>query len=105
MSFKLVYYVHGITTDNENDVAIGWNQGNLSVVGIQKLHEASRMTKALEYDAVFCSDLKRARHSAEILFEINSTPIIYDERLRECNYGTKNGIANLISYPGFHKEF
>lgn len=39
------------------------------------------------FDAIFCSDLKRAVDSAKIGFGDRNVPIIVDQRLRECNYG------------------
>ncbi|OGH73019.1 MAG: hypothetical protein A2921_00695 [Candidatus Magasanikbacteria bacterium RIFCSPLOWO2_01_FULL_43_20b] len=50
------------------------------------------------FDVVFCSDLKRAAHSAELAFE-GVAMIIEDARLRECNYGTFNGKSSLIVEP------
>src|SRR6185437_855419 len=41
--------------------------------------------------AVFCSDLSRARQTAEIAFAGTAIPILLDWRLRECDYGDRNG--------------
>jgi len=40
---------------------------------------------------VFTSDLRRAVETAEIAFAGAGIPILHDWRLRECNYGTRNG--------------
>jgi len=42
-------------------------------------------------DAVFTSDLGRAVETARIAFEGSLTPILCDWRLRECDYGNRNG--------------
>ena len=47
---------------------------------------------------VFCSDLKRAVHSAELTWT-GKVPIIKDKRLRECNYGKFNGEVSAIVEP------
>ena len=41
--------------------------------------------------AVFTSDLRRARETAEIAFAGSDIPVFLDWRLRECNYGDGNG--------------
>ena len=41
--------------------------------------------------AVFTSDLRRAAETAEIAFGDTDIPILYDWRLRECDFGTRNG--------------
>ena len=40
---------------------------------------------------VFSSDLRRAVETAEIAFADTPIPILLDWRLRECDYGTRNG--------------
>jgi len=83
MSVKITYFVHGITTDNEEGLATGWAQGELSELGIKLSHELKESVSGENFDAVFSSDLKRAIDTAEICFG----NVIQDERLRECNYG------------------
>ena len=41
---------------------------------------------------VFTSDLRRAVETAEIAFAGSGVPILHDWRLRECDYGTGNGM-------------
>ena len=87
----ITYFVHGTTTDNENKIATGWNQGELSELGKTQSIQLKEQVKDEEYDVVFCSDLKRAVDSAKLAFEDREIPIIKDKRLRECNYGELNG--------------
>ncbi|MBT4120740.1 MAG: histidine phosphatase family protein [Candidatus Magasanikbacteria bacterium] len=89
MSVKITYFVHGTTTDNENGLSTGWAQGKLSELGINQAKELGKLTKDQQFDVVFCSDLNRAVHSAELGFA-DKHKIIIDERLRECNYGDLN---------------
>lgn len=88
MSAKITYFVHGTTTDNENNISTGWNQGELSGLGKKQSLELIKQIKGKKFDAIFCSDLKRAVDSAKITF---GNKIIIDKRLRECNYGELNG--------------
>lgn len=87
---KITYFVHGTTTDNEKDLATGWNQGELSALGVKQSKELGEKVKDQQFDIVFCSDLKRAIDSAELTFG-KKIKIIPDKRLREANYGDFNG--------------
>jgi len=90
MAVKIIYFVHGTTKDNENNISTGQNQGELSLLGIKQSKELSKQIKDKKFSVVFCSDLKRAKQSAEISFK-GKYPIIIDKRLRECDYGKLNG--------------
>lgn len=100
---EITYFVHGTTTDNENDLATGWNQGDLSILGKKQAVELGKLVSGKTFDAVFCSDLKRAVDSARLGFG-RKYRIILDKRLRECNYGDFTGQPadkfkkNLIEY-------
>ncbi len=90
MAIKIIYFVHGTTTDNEQDLATGWLPGELSKEGKEQAKELGSIVSGEHFDVVFCSDLKRAVDSARIAFG-NKYKIIQDNRLRECNYGDFNG--------------
>ena len=95
MAVKITYFVHGTTTDNEAHRSTGWNDGELSELGVKQSKELKNLTDLNHFDAVFCSDLKRAVDSAKLNFGENAT-IIQDERLRECNYGDLNGAPSKL---------
>jgi alpha-ribazole phosphatase/probable phosphoglycerate mutase len=42
---------------------------------------------------VFTSDLRRAVETAEIAFDDSGVPILHDWHLRECDFGSGNGMA------------
>ncbi len=88
---KITYFVHGTTTDNERDIATGWNPGELSILGITQSKESAIKLRSHNFEVVFCSDLKRAVDSAKLMFPDRNIPIIEDARLREANYGDFNG--------------
>ena len=98
MSVKITYFVHGTTTDNEQNLSSGWNDVELSEEGISQSWELTELTEDLKFDAVFCSNLKRAIDSAEITWG-GMYPIMQDARLRECNYGDLNGQPSDIVEP------
>ena len=69
MAVKITYFVHGTTTDNERDLATGWSPGKLSGLGINQAKELGKLVSNKHFDVVFCSDLKRAVDSAELLLK------------------------------------
>ena len=82
----IIFEPHGTTFDNEAHLASGHNDVALSPLGEKQSEEMGERYKGAHFDAIFCSDLKRAYTSAEIGFG-NKFPIIKDPRLRECDYG------------------
>jgi broad specificity phosphatase PhoE len=90
MSVKITYFAHGTTIDNENGISSGWNDAPLSELGINQSQTLREQIKDRKFDVVFCADSSRASETARIAFS-GIAPIITDERLRECNYGTYNG--------------
>ena len=93
MSVKIIYFVHGTTTDNENHFSTGQNPGKLSELGINQSKELRNKINLDEIDFVICSDLQRAIDSANLTFS-NDKKIIQDSRIRECNYGSLNGASS-----------
>jgi broad specificity phosphatase PhoE len=98
MAVKITYFVHGTTSDNEKNISSGWNDTDLSEKGIKQSIELKEQTKDKKFDVIFCSDLKRAVHSAELTWK-EIYPIIQDKRLRECNYGRFNAKPSRIVEP------
>src|SRR3989344_599033 len=98
MSIHITYFVHGTTVDNENGISSGWSDAGLSELGIKQSIDLKEMVKDRKFDVVFCSDLKRASKSAELVFR-GLVPIISDKRLRECNYGDLNDKESNIVEP------
>ena len=90
MSVKIIYFVHGTTTDNIEHKSTGWLQGILSEKGIERSIRLREQINLNEIDLVISSDLKRAIDSAKYTFK-DSKVILHDKRIRECNYGDLNG--------------
>jgi broad specificity phosphatase PhoE len=90
MTIHITYYVHGTTTDNEQEKATGWNHGELSAKGVQQAKDLATHIAQKEFDLVISSDLQRATDSARHGFGLD-VEILHDARLRECNYGDWNG--------------
>ncbi|HEX9153299.1 MAG TPA: histidine phosphatase family protein [Candidatus Saccharimonadales bacterium] len=90
----ITYFVHGTTTDNEQGIATGWLPGELSQKGVEQSIRLGEQVKGQKFDAVYCSDLKRAIDSAKLSFADHKP--ICDDRLREANYGDFNGLPHTF---------
>jgi len=97
MPVKITYFVHGATTDNENDISSGWSDVGLSKLGIKQSKELRDKIED-DFDVIFCSNLKRAVDSTKLAFG-DDPRIKIDKRLRECNYGDYNGKPSEVVEP------
>ena len=88
---KILYFVHGTTTDNQDKLCSGWGDAMLSDLGREQAINLGNVSRDRgdKFDIMFTSDLKRAIESSELAFpEVEK---ITDKRLRECNYGDLDG--------------
>lgn len=107
METKIIYFVHGTTTDNESKLCSGWKEAILNELGKEQAKKLGNIIKEKEikFDVIFTSDLKRAIESSNLAFpEYNK---VVDSRLRECNYGDLEGKhKNLVVYEDhINKKF
>jgi 2,3-bisphosphoglycerate-dependent phosphoglycerate mutase len=92
VGITLVFETHSTTEDNEAGRATGWLPGRLSERGIGQARQLGQRRAADGIAAVFCSDLRRAVQTADIAFGASGIPVLHDWRLRECDYGERNGM-------------
>jgi 2,3-bisphosphoglycerate-dependent phosphoglycerate mutase len=88
---EIVYETHSTTEDNERGVATGWLPGRLSSTGRDQARCLGDRRCDDGIDTVFTSDLRRAVETVEIAFAGSPIPVLQDWRLRECDYGDRNG--------------
>lgn len=93
---KIIYFVHGTTTDNASKLCSGWKEAMLNDLGIEQAYNLGNVSRDRDdhFDVIFTSDLKRAIDSSNIAFP--NIEKITDSRLRECNYGDLDGKDNSI---------
>ena len=104
MAVKVIYFVHGTTTDNSEHKSTGWIPGELTEKGIQQSIDLKDQINLDEIDLVISSDLKRAIDSADYTFK-GLKDILHDSRIRECNYGDLNGKdSSLVVYEDHINE-
>lgn len=84
---KIIFEAHSTTIDNEAHLASGWNDVDLSELGIKQCQELKDRYINANIDAIFPSDLQRAVKTAIPLASAKHIPVYPDKRLRECDYG------------------
>lgn len=94
----IIFESHGTTYDNEAEISSGWFDVELSDLGKRQAEELGKRYKNDNFDAIFCSDLRRSYETGEIAFADRNMKIIRDARLRECNYG------DLTQFPSEEVE-
>lgn len=96
---KILYFVHGTTTDNQDKLCSGWKEAMLSDLGREQAVNLGKVSRDRgdKFDIMFTSDLKRAIESSGLAFP--KVKKITDKRLRECNYGDLDGkLKSLVIY-------
>ena len=88
---KILYFVHGTTTDNQDKLCSGWKEAMLNDLGREQALNLGNVSRDRgdKIDVMFTSDLQRAIDSSNIAFP--DIEKIRDKRLRECNYGDLDG--------------
>jgi 2,3-bisphosphoglycerate-dependent phosphoglycerate mutase len=92
VAIELVFESHSTTVDNEQGRATGWLPGELSGRGRMQARDLGIRRRDDGIAAVFSSDLNRAVETVSIAFGGSGVPVLYDWRLRECDYGQGNGM-------------
>lgn len=92
-AIKIGWVRHGITEWNQLGKIQGVTDIPLSSEGIQQAHLlAERLAHESDrWNGIYCSDLQRASHTAEILAERLGIPLVRDSRLRERSFGQAEG--------------
>ena len=100
VAIELVFETHSITEDNELGRATGWLPGKLSPRGRELARELGLRRRDDGIAAVFTSDLHRAAETAATAFGDMVIPVLLDWRLRECDYGQRNGMLVAELHAG-----
>jgi len=87
-----VYLIrHGETTANFESLFAGVLDVELTEKGIQQAQNACEKLKNISFDAIYCSDLKRAVHTATIIAAPHNIEVVKLAALQEMNFGIWEG--------------
>ncbi|MBN1366959.1 MAG: histidine phosphatase family protein [Dehalococcoidales bacterium] len=98
---KILIVRHGLTEFNSNRKFCGITDIDMSPEGYRQIEKARDRLAKQKIDTVFCSDLKRARVSAEIITAGRNLEIRTAPELREMNYGR----CETMTWDEISKDF
>ncbi len=90
---------HGKTDWNTLHKLQGRTDIPLNEEGRRMAEAAALEYRDVPFDICFCSPLRRARETAEILLKGRDIPIVTDERLAEMGFGIYEGLENSFQIP------
>jgi len=91
MAIKLILIRHGESDGNVKRKFSGFQDVDLTEKGVWQAKRLARRLEGVQIDSVYCSDLKRARRTAEIIFKDRGMDIITNPKFREINFGAWEG--------------
>lgn len=95
----MIYFIrHGQTDDNANgNLLTGWSDTPLNKKGFEQAKEAAIELKDIEFDICFSSPLLRTKQTLdEILPYHKDVKVVFDDRLKERDYGELTGKPSSI---------
>jgi alpha-ribazole phosphatase len=88
---KLTLVRHGEVEERYQNCYNGHNEIGLSKKGYMQAKELAKKLDILEFDAVFCSDLPRAKETLK--HSLHAKDAIYTDKLREKSWGKHEGLS------------
>jgi uncharacterized phosphatase len=96
---------HGETDWNRERRWQGWADPPLNDTGRAQARELAEQLRALPFDAVYASDLRRAHETARVVAEPHGVPVVIDPGLREIDVGSWSGLDRAELEARFpHRE-
>jgi broad specificity phosphatase PhoE len=87
MKTKITFVRHGQSQANLDGIIVGFENTPLTKKGIQESIVTAKILKDEVFDIAFCSPLNRAKDTFKTINEYLNVNVIYDDRLKERNYG------------------
>jgi len=97
----IMFYIirHGKTDWNVRHKIQGRTDVPLNDEGREQAMRAKEEYRDVHFDVCYCSPLRRARETAEILLQGRDVPIYTDDRLKEMGFGVFEGVENCYEIP------
>lgn len=98
---------HGETEANKAGILQGQMDVPLSEKGRRQARLVAEALSGVQLDAVYSSDLSRARETAEAIMQGRTCPLVLDKRLRELHMGAISGLTieeSRQKFPEFHAQ-
>src|SRR5690554_6852077 len=102
MIIDLLLIRHGETTWNQERRYQGQQDSPLSELGLEQAEKTAAYLRQPSIDAIYTSDLLRAKVTAEVIGRPHGLSPIEDERLREISFGVWEGLTRAevqAKYP------
>ncbi|MBI2024754.1 MAG: histidine phosphatase family protein [Candidatus Harrisonbacteria bacterium] len=93
MKKTFVLVRHLTTSWNRRKLIQGQTDIELDEGGKQEARTLAKKLQPLGIGCIVSSDLKRASQTANIIAETLHVPVVLDKRLRECAFGTVEGLT------------
>jgi broad specificity phosphatase PhoE len=90
---QIVLVRHGATDWNLEHRCQGASDRDLSEVGVRQAEDIAAQLRTENVSAIYASDLKRARRTAEVIGQPHHLPVIIEERIRELDHGKLEGLT------------
>jgi len=90
---QIVLVRHGATDWNLQGRCQGVTDRELSEVGVRQAEEIAALLSRESIQAVYASDLRRARQTAELISQPHNLPVLIEENIRELNHGALEGLT------------
>ena len=90
---QIVLVRHGATDWNLQGRCQGATDRELSEVGIRQAEQIAVLLSSESVHAVYSSNLRRARRTAEIISQPHHLPVMIEENVRELDHGKLEGLT------------
>ena len=91
MPQKLILIRHGHTAHNKRKILQGWLDTELDEIGINQAKKLAERLTSFKIDAIYTSDLKRAKRTAQEITRKLGQKFILTSHLREDDLGVLQG--------------
>ncbi len=108
MTVQIVLVRHGATDWNLQGRCQGATDRELNAAGIRQAEEIAAALFKESVHAIYSSNLKRARQTAEAIAQPHNLPVVIEDDIRELDHGELEGLTfNEIkeTYPDFIRRW